>query len=94
MSVVNKYNALIKPIYTEKSSFIKKYDKYIFEVHKDVNKIEIKKIIKELFKVDIIAVNIINYLGKQKRVGRFIGKKNDWKKAIVTCKKGENFSFL
>ena len=80
MSVVNKYNALIKPIYTEKSSFIKKYDKYIFEVHKDVNKIEIKKIIKELFKVDIIAVNIINYLGKQKRVGRFIGKKNDWKK--------------
>lgn len=94
MSIVNKYNILVKPIYTEKSTFLKKYDKYIFKVHKDINKIEIKKILKDLFKVSVVSVHIINCLGKKKRIGRFVGNQSNWKKAIVTCRKGTIFNFL
>jgi len=94
MATLNKYNALVKPIYTEKTNFMKQYNKYVFEVHKKINKIEIKKILKDLFKIDIVSVNLLNCLGKQKRVGRFIGRKSDWKKAVVTCRKGTNFNFL
>jgi large subunit ribosomal protein L23 len=58
--------------------------KYTFEVAKDVNKIEIKKAVEVIFGVKVKSVNTMNIRGKVKRQGVFVGKRADWKKAIVT----------
>lgn len=75
---------VIKPIITEKSIDCLEQGKYTFEVAKNANKIEIAKAVEELFGVKVAKVNTINCTGRSKRVGRFEGKKPDWKKAIVT----------
>ena len=81
---MNEYDIVVKPIITEKSSLLKETgNQYIFEVQRDANKIEIKKAVEKLFKVKVVSVHISNNEGKKKRVGRFTGKKPDWKKAIV-----------
>jgi large subunit ribosomal protein L23 len=81
---MNEYDIVVRPIITEKSSLLKDSgNQYVFEVQRDANKIEIKKAVEKLFKVKVVSVNISNSEGKKKRVGRFAGKKPDWKKAIV-----------
>jgi len=81
---MNEYDIVVRPIITEKSSLLKDAgNQYVFEVQRDANKIEIKKAVEKLFKVKVVSVHISNMEGKKKRVGRFAGKKPDWKKAIV-----------
>jgi large subunit ribosomal protein L23 len=81
---MNEYDIVLRPIITEKSTLLKDAgNQYIFEVQRDANKIEIKKAVEKLFKVKVVSVNIANMLGKKKRLGRFEGKKPDWKKAVV-----------
>lgn len=58
--------------------------KYVFVVHKDANKTEIKNALEAIFGIRVKKVNTMNMLGKVKRMGRFEGKRPDWKKAIVT----------
>jgi len=58
--------------------------KYVFVVHKNANKTEIKNALESIFGVKVAKVNTINMRGKMKRMGRFVGKRPDWKKAIVT----------
>ncbi len=84
------HELLQKPLFTEKGLSLKeKENKIIFRVKKSANKSEIKKAVEKLFKVKVTDVNTINISGKKKRLGRFAGKTSDWKKAIVTLKKGE-----
>ncbi|MCX7965510.1 MAG: 50S ribosomal protein L23 [Syntrophorhabdaceae bacterium] len=81
---MNEYDIIIRPIITEKSTLLKETgNQYVFEVHRDANKIEIKKAVEKLFKVKVLSVQIIMMEGKKKRLGRFLGKRSDWKKAIV-----------
>ncbi|OPY75675.1 MAG: 50S ribosomal protein L23 [Syntrophorhabdus sp. PtaU1.Bin050] len=81
---MNEYDIVLRPIITEKSSLLKDTgNQYIFEVQRDANKIEIKKAVEKLFKVKVVSVHISNMEGKKKRVGRFSGKRADWKKAVV-----------
>jgi len=81
---MNEYDIVVRPIITEKSSLIKDAgNQYVFEVQRDANKIEIRKAVEKLFKVKVVSVHISNIEGKNKRVGRFVGKRPDWKKAIV-----------
>jgi len=81
---MNEYDIVVRPIITEKSSLLKETgNQYVFEVQRDANKIEIRKAVEKLFKVKVVSVHISNNEGKKKRVGRFTGKKPDWKKAIV-----------
>jgi len=81
---MNEYDIVIRPIITEKSSLLKDAgNQYVFEVQRDANKIEIRKAVEKLFKVKVVSVHVSNNEGKKKRVGRFTGKKPDWKKAIV-----------
>lgn len=81
---MNEYDIVVRPIITEKSSLLKEAgNQYVFEVQRDANKIEIRKAVEKLFKVKVVSVHISNIEGKKKRVGRFTGKKPDWKKAIV-----------
>ena len=81
---MSEYDIILRPIITEKSTFLKETgNQYVFEVHRDANKIEIKKAVEKLFKVKVLSVQVIMMEGKKKRLGRFLGKRSDWKKAIV-----------
>jgi large subunit ribosomal protein L23 len=89
------YDVLICPLFTEKGSRLKETDnKVLLKVAMDANKIEIKKAVEELFKVKVERVTTINCRGKKKRLGRFEGRRPDWKKAVVTLKKGEKLDFI
>lgn len=77
------HDIIRRPIITEKSMDQTADKKYTFEVAKNANKIEIKKAVEEIFKVEVEKVTTINYKGKPKRQGMFIGKRADWKKAVV-----------
>ena len=81
---MNEYDIVVRPIITEKSTLLKDAgNQYIFEVQRDANKIEIKNAVEKLFKVKVVSVHVSNMEGKKKRLGRFAGKKPDWKKAVV-----------
>ena len=75
---------IIKPIITEKSNDGVVEGKYTFKVNKKATKIDIKRAVEKLFNVKVVSVNTISVKGKEKRVGRYVGKTSDWKKAIVT----------
>ena len=77
------YDIIIKPIITEQSMEATEEKKYVFQVAIDANKIEIKKAIEEIFGVKVEKVNTIRMEGKEKRKGRFIGRRANWKKAMV-----------
>ena len=75
---------IIKPIITEKSNMEMQAGKYTFEVNKKATKVDVKRAVEKLFNVKVLKVNTVNVSGKEKRVGRNIGKTADWKKAIVS----------
>ncbi len=86
---------IIRPLITEKTTQQKDDNhQYVFEVHRDANKIEIKSAVEQLFKVKVLKVRTINVLGKIKRLGRKYGKRPDWKKAIVTLKEVDRIEFF
>jgi large subunit ribosomal protein L23 len=80
---------LVKPMVTEKSSFIGQYGQYVFEVAPKANKIEIAKAVESIYGVKPISVNITHVRGKKIRYGRTIGRTKKIKKAIVTLKEGD-----
>lgn len=89
------YEVLKSPLLTEKANMLKETNNQVlFKVARDANKIEIKRAVEEIFKVKVEDVRTINYKGKDKRMGRYEGKRPDWKKAIVTLKKGEKLDFI
>ena len=75
---------IIAPIITEKSNDGLNEGKYTFEVNPKATKIDIKNAVEKLFEVKVLKVNTVNVRGKEKRMGRYVGKTPDWKKAIVT----------
>ncbi len=81
---------LIKPIITEKAMLATSSGRYIFKVDRKANKVEIAQAIFENFKVKPVKVNIISIHGENRLIkGRIPSKTKDWKKAIVTLKKGD-----
>lgn len=82
------HDIIRRPIITERSMDQVADRKYTFEVAKGANKIEIKKAVEEIFKVEVEKVTTMNYIGKPKRQGVFSGKRADWKKAVVKLKEG------
>ena len=75
---------IIEPIVTERSNDGIQEGKYTFKVNKKATKVDIAKAVEKLFEVKVLKVNTITVKGKEKRVGRNVGKTSDWKKAIVT----------
>ena len=75
---------ILAPVVTEKSSSEIQEGKYTFKVNKKATKIDIKNAVEKLFEVKVLNVNTMTVKGKEKRVGRNVGKTSDWKKAIVT----------
>lgn len=91
----NLYAVIRRPIITEKGNLQKELgNKVTFEVHPDANKKEIKAAVEKIFKVRVLDVNSLNQRGKNKRVGRFIGKRPNWKKAIVTLGPDDQIEFF
>ena len=78
-----------RAIITEKSTILKDAsNQYIFEVDARANRIQVGQAIEKLFKVNVLDVRVMNVLGKKKRMGRTIGQKRSWKKAVVTLAPG------
>lgn len=81
---------LVQPLLTEKLTSIREATNTVgFIVHPDANRVQVKQAVETLLKVKVARVNVMNVLGKVKRLGRFSGKRSDWKKAFVTLKAGE-----
>lgn len=86
---------IVRPVITEKTTLMRgKDNKYCFEVAAGANKQEVKTAIEKLFKVKVEGVNVMNVLGKFRRVRGKLGKKSNWKKAIVTLKEGDKIAVL
>jgi large subunit ribosomal protein L23 len=85
------YEVVLRPLLTEKGTRLKEEgNQYLFRVAKTANKVEIKHAIEQLFKVSVVDVRTIQLRGKVKRLGRFQGRRPDWKKAIVSLKEGQS----
>jgi large subunit ribosomal protein L23 len=85
---------LLAPVVSEKSTFIgEKRNHYVFHVAPDATKPEIKAAVELMFKTQVKSVSVVNVRGKQKRFGRFMGRRNNWKKAYVALKPGQEISF-
>lgn len=80
---------LKRPVITERSSEQMAEQKYTFEVDTRANKTEVKNAVETIFGVKVEKVNIMNYKGKKKRVGRYTGLTNKRRKAVVTLAEGE-----
>ncbi|HNX00714.1 MAG TPA: 50S ribosomal protein L23 [Candidatus Cloacimonadota bacterium] len=84
---------IVAPLLTEKTSrMMHETNCYSFRVSLNANKIEIKKAIEHIFSVNVISVNTIRMKGKPKRLGKYEGRRPDWKKAIVTLKDGDKIA--
>lgn len=86
---MDMYRVIKKALITEKSTVAKdENNKYVFEVDRKANKIQIATAVEKLFKVKVMDVHVMNMRGKKKRIGRIMGEKRAWKKAVVTLAPG------
>jgi large subunit ribosomal protein L23 len=84
-----------RPLVTEKTTTLREDGRtVVFEVARDANKIEIKKAVEAIFSVKVATIRTLRVHGKPKRVGRHAGHRPDWKKAIVTLKKGQTIELF
>ena len=87
---MNANQIIRRPLVTEKSTLLREGGNVLaFEVDPNANKIEVKRAVEELFKVKVQEVRIFNVRGKMKRMGRWAGKRRDWRKAYVRLMEGE-----
>ena len=85
---------LLAPVVSEKSTFVAdKANQYVFRVVSDATKPEIKAAVELMFKTQVKSVSVVNVRGKQKRSGRFMGRRNNWKKAYVALQAGQEINF-
>ena len=85
------HRTIVRPIITEKSSAAyQDRGEYTFEVHRDATKPQIRQAIEQLFGVKVTGVWTSNQRGKEKRVGKTVGRRPNWKKAIVTLRAGDS----
>ncbi|MBV9493923.1 MAG: 50S ribosomal protein L23 [Acidobacteria bacterium] len=88
---MNANQIIRRPLVTEKSTMMRELGANViaFEVDAKANKIQVKDAVEELFKVKVQEVRLFNVRGKMKRMGRFEGKRRDWRKAYVRLREGE-----
>jgi len=83
------------PLLTEKSAVsAEMHNQIVFKVRTDATKAEIRQAVELLFEVEVEGVQVVNYRGKNKRFGRTLGRRNDWKKAYVRLAEGSQIDFL
>ncbi|MEA3546144.1 MAG: 50S ribosomal protein L23 [Thermodesulfobacteriota bacterium] len=91
----NIYDVIKKACLTEKGMALQEeMNQVVFKVDPRANKIEIKNAVEKMFNVEVLKVRTANMHGKKKRLGRFMGRRSDWKKAVVTVQEGQSISFV
>jgi len=86
---------IIAPLITEKGTIAsEKANQVVFRVRPEATKDKIRLVVEEMFKVKVLRVRTSNFLGKERRRGRVVGHKPDWKKAYVTLKAGDKIEFF
>jgi len=91
----NVFDIIKKPCLTEKGMTLQEANnQVVLKVNPDANKIEIKTAVQDLFNVKVAKVRTANMHGKSKRVGKYMGRTSNWKKAVVTLVEGEKLDFL
>lgn len=89
------YSVIKRPLVTEKTTIARdEGNKYFFEVDRRATKIDIHSAVEKIFKVRVVEVNTINIKGKKKRLGRIMGKRKNWKKAVVTLAAGNSIEIF
>jgi large subunit ribosomal protein L23 len=95
MPELDVWEVLRRPRITEKATRLAEENKYVFEVHPDANKHQIKAAVERAWPhVKVVAVNVMNVRGKRRRWKRYYAYQPDWKKAIVTLQPGQRIEFL
>ena len=93
--MMDLYQVIKRPLITEKGTRQKEQsNQLVFEVDRRANKILVRNAIENIFKVEVVSVRMMNVKGKERRVGRNVGRRADWKKAIVRLAPGENIEFF
>ncbi len=89
------HEILLRPLVTEKSMLAREnFNQYAFKVNPDASKLDITKAVEESFGVKVLEVRTVNVLGKKKRRGRLVGRRADWKKAIVRLAQGDSIKYF
>lgn len=94
MPVSSVWEVIRRPLITEKGTRLAEMGQYLFEVHPDSNKLQIKEAVERAFNVKVVAVNVMNVPGKRRRWKRHYAYQSDWKKAIVTLAPGQSLQIL
>ncbi len=90
-----EYDIIRRPVQSEKSNLQKEQaNQLVFEVASNANRVEIKNAIEKIFNAKVKSVNTLNVKGKVKRRGRILGKRRNWKKAIVRLMPGQRIDFF
>ncbi len=86
---------ILRPIVTEKSNTIQeKNNQMVFRVAKDANKVDIRMAVEKLFNVKVVSVNTYRTPTRLRRVGRNVGRRSSWKKAVVRLRQGDKIEFF
>jgi large subunit ribosomal protein L23 len=85
---------LIRPLITEKGTLLSDQSKYLFAVALDATKIDVRRAVEQTFDVTVLAVNVVNVPGKEKRFGRHRYRTPRWRKAIVTLQQGQTIDLF
>jgi large subunit ribosomal protein L23 len=88
------HEVLRRPVITEKNTQLNEQARYVFEVAREANKLQIQQAVEAIFKVSVIGVNTINVPSKPRRFGRSLGRTKPWKKAIVSLAKGQRIELF
>lgn len=91
----NIHQVIVRPLITEKSTAqLDRQQAYTFVVDRDANKLEIAQAVETLFKVKVKDVRTMQYRGKERRVGRQVGRRAAWKKAVITLREGHSIEIF
>lgn len=86
---------VLSPLVTEKGTFVsEKSNQVVFRIRPGASKDQIRNVIEDLFKVTVIKVRTANFLGKERRRGRTVGRRPNWKKAYITLKEGDRIEIF
>jgi large subunit ribosomal protein L23 len=93
--MITLQDVVVRPLITEKAERNREANRsFAFEVHREATKIQVKQAVEKLFNVHVITVRTAVARGKNKRVGRSIGRRSNWKKAFVTLKDGDTIALF
>ncbi len=92
---MSRESLIVAPLVTEKGTIVgTKGNQVVFKVAPEASKDQLRTAIEDLFKVSVVKIRTANFLGKERRRGRIVGYRPDWKKAYVTLKEGDKIEFF